>query len=72
MNQRVATKLALTDMLPSARRKYGAGVQLRELPDGRRQVVRYPLRDSLVARDSSGTEVVAETSGPWSALGVHL
>lgn len=62
--------MKLTALLNSARARYGHEVHLRELPDGRRQVIRYRARDWVGARDSSGVEVVAETLGRWRDLGI--
>lgn len=62
--------MRLTTLLSSARAKYGPGVQLRELPDGRRQVIRYHGRDWTGVRDETGVEVVVETRGCWRELGV--
>jgi hypothetical protein len=67
----------LTDRLPAIRRKYGAELDaremhelhLRELPDGRKQVVRYRGRAFAGQRDASGVEVLAETLGSWESIG---
>lgn len=57
--------MKLTPMLSQARAKYGDGVQLREMPDGARQVIAFHGPQWSGVRDASGVEVVAETRGPW-------
>lgn len=65
--------MRLTSLLKSARAKYGGGrsTHLREMPDGRRQVIRFPGPEYTGVRDGTGVEVVAETTGPWAELGVR-
>lgn len=60
--------MTLTELLPAARAKFGGGraTHLRELPDGRRQVIRYRGAEWTGPRDESGVEVVVETRGTWA------
>lgn len=74
-----ASAMKLTELLKSARSKYGRNfgdhknLHLRELPDGRKQVIRYRGRGWKGRRDSTGVEVIAEVGAnrSWADLEIR-